>query len=311
MIRDFIFKGPQPTTRRDHALKGRLHISQIENKIKCYDNDIPSFIYKWKAEQPLSALDMEVTFRLQSTAARFFQSIGDFGAAQASLEEFLSLDTTKPIRVNTRRVLVGRLADMYCEMGEYTKAMEMVQTELTGVDEGDRLRRGFRRLILASAEANIGLQRLDATELVLRNLENAVPLGNDNLHDQQLHMRTLLVAARIAHYGPDPNEAVIRWKLALDELQGMYTLGSSGGFTAAMVYLSLAHAKLITGDKEGGQHTWTTGLEILRREKCEFWIPVVPTAWIRKVAMEVYDLQGWPFRMMLPGGKPDVTQLSL
>lgn len=47
-IRDFQWRGPQPQTRRDHALQGRLHISQIENQIKCYDNDVASFIYKWK-----------------------------------------------------------------------------------------------------------------------------------------------------------------------------------------------------------------------------------------------------------------------
>ncbi|KAL7759098.1 hypothetical protein ACKLNR_011525 [Fusarium oxysporum f. sp. zingiberi] len=73
-IRDFLWRGPRPTTRRDHALEGRLHISQMENKIKCYDTDVPSFAYKWEAKQPLSTLDMEVTFRLQSTAARYFQS---------------------------------------------------------------------------------------------------------------------------------------------------------------------------------------------------------------------------------------------
>lgn len=30
-IRDFAWKGPKPTTRRDHALQGRLYISQIED----------------------------------------------------------------------------------------------------------------------------------------------------------------------------------------------------------------------------------------------------------------------------------------
>jgi hypothetical protein len=105
-----LWRGPRPITRRDHALEGRIHISQMENKIKCYDNDVPSFAYKWEAEQPLSTLDMEVTFRLQSTAARYFQSIGDFGAAKASLEQFISLALTKPIPANSRRVLVGRLA---------------------------------------------------------------------------------------------------------------------------------------------------------------------------------------------------------
>ncbi|KAF5989559.1 ABC multidrug transporter [Fusarium bulbicola] len=45
-IREFLWRGPRPSTRWDHALEGRLHISQMENKIKCYDDDIPSFAYK-------------------------------------------------------------------------------------------------------------------------------------------------------------------------------------------------------------------------------------------------------------------------
>lgn len=308
-IRDFTWRGPKPTTRRDYALQGRLHISQIENKIKCYDNDVPSSIYKWEAAQPLSTLDIEVTFRLQSTAARFFQSVGDFSAAKASLEQSLCLNTTKPIRTNTRRLLVGRLADLYCEMEECAKAAEVLQPELDSTDKSDRPRRPFRRLLLASVEANIGLGRLDAAEPVLQELEDAVsPLATtlDDLHDQQLYMRRLLAAARIAHMRADYAEAVVRWKHALQEVERMHILKSGAGFTAAVIYLSLAHAQLGAGDRDGGRQSWAVGSEILGSEKCEFWIPVVPTAWLRRIALEVHEWQGWSFRMMLPGGKPDV-----
>ncbi|KAI8192003.1 hypothetical protein K4K53_000034 [Colletotrichum sp. SAR 10_77] len=191
-IRDFIWRGPQPSTRKDHALLGRLHISQIENKIKCYDNDVSSFIYNWQAEQPLSTLDIEVTFRLQSTAARFFQSIGDFGAARASIEHLMSLDMTKPIRQNTRRLLCGRLADIYCNMQEWAMAADILQTELGTTEDAERCRRGPRRLLLASAEVDIGLQRLDAAEATLKELEGYEPAELDNLHDQQLHMRLFI-----------------------------------------------------------------------------------------------------------------------
>lgn len=307
-IRDFMWRGPIPVTRRDHALEGRLHISQMENKIKCYDNDVPTFAYKWEAERPLSSLDMEVTFRLQSTAARYFQSIGDFGAAKASLEQFISLDLIKPIRANSRRVLVGRLGDVYCEVGEYSKAIELLQPELDCIDTCDRMRRGFRRLVLALVEANIGLTRSDTAESVLQGVLGDLPHKPDDLHDQQLHMRILLASARIAHSRFDFGQAVTRWGFALEQVNKMHTLGSNGGFIAAVIHLSLAHAKLSLGDKDGGHHSWTTGLRILVNEKCEFWIPVVSTTWVQKVAADVYHLQGWPFRMMLPGGKPDITQ---
>ncbi|KAF5250193.1 hypothetical protein FOXYS1_14929 [Fusarium oxysporum] len=307
-IRGFLWRGPRPTTRRDHALEGRLHISQMENKIKCYDTDVPLFAYQWEAQQPLSTLDMEVTFRLQSTAARYFQSIGDFDAARGSLEQFLSLGRIKPIPANSRRVLLGRLADVYCEMGEYPKAIEILEPELERTNTCDRMRRGFRRLILALVEANIGLDRLDTAESTLQEFLGDLPPSPDDVNDQQLHMRTLLASARIAHLRPDPGEVMLRWIFALDQVSHVHTLGSSNGFIAAVCHLSLAHAQLSIGNKDSAHHSWTTGLKILASEKCEFWIPVVPTAWLRRVAADTYNSQGWPFRMMLPGGKPDITQ---
>ncbi|CZR49050.1 uncharacterized protein FPRO_12487 [Fusarium proliferatum ET1] len=307
-IRDFLWRGPRPSTRRDHALEGRLHISQMENKIRCYDTDVPSFAYKWKAQQPLSTLDMEVTFRLQSTAARYFQSIGDFDAARASTEQFLSLGRIKPIPINSRRVLLGRLSDVYCEMGEYDKAMGILEPELEHIDPSDRIRRGFRRLILALVEANIGMEHLDAAESTLRELSIYLPPSPDDINDQQLYIRTLLASARIAHMRMDPGEAILRWTLALEQVSSMHALGSSHGFIAAVCHLSLAHAQLSIGEKDEAHRSWKTGLKILAYEKCEFWIPVVPTAWLRRIAADIYHSQGWPFRMMLPGGNPDVTQ---
>ncbi|RYC93862.1 hypothetical protein BFJ63_vAg3500 [Fusarium oxysporum f. sp. narcissi] len=307
-IRDFLWRGPRPTTRRDHALEGRLHISQMENKIKCYDTDVPSFAYKWEAKQPLSTLDMEVTFRLQSTAARYFQSVGDFHAARGSLEQFLSLGRIKPIPVNSHRVLLGRLADVYCEMGEYPKAIEILEPELERISTCDRMRRGFRRLILALVEANIGLKQLDAAESTLQDLLSDPLPCPDDINDQQLHIRTLLASARIVHVRRDPGEAMLRWTLALEQVSHMHALGSSRGFIAAVCHLSLAHAQLSIGEKDEAHRSWTTGLKILASERCEFWIPVVPTTWLQNIAADIYLLQGWPFRMMLPGGKPDITQ---
>lgn len=129
----------------------------------------------------------------------------------------------------------------------------------------------------------------------------------DDLHDQQLHMRHLLAEARVAHMRPDIEEAISRWKFALQEVERMHTLKSRRGFIAAMIYLSMAHAQLNIGDRDSGRHSWAMGVEILRHEICEFWIPVVPTIWLPWVVMEIHALQGWSFRMALPGGKPDIT----
>ncbi|RFN51309.1 abc multidrug transporter [Fusarium flagelliforme] len=151
-IRDFVWRGPRPTTRRDHALEGRIHISQTENKIKCYDNDVPSLTYKVQPH-----------------------------------------DTSSPL------VILMQL-----------RAVEILQSELDRIDKFDRMRRGFRRLMLALVEANIGLTRLDTAEATLQELLGDLNPGSDDIHDQQLHMRILPASARIAHLKLDPGQAVLR-----------------------------------------------------------------------------------------------------
>jgi tetratricopeptide (TPR) repeat protein len=295
IIREFLCRGPKPKTRRDHALRGRLHISEIENKIKSSneDDDIPSFIYNWAAEQPLSALDTEVTFRLQSTAARFFQSIGDFPAAKASLQSIISLDCTKAIRPNSRRLLAGRLSDAYCEMQQYDKALEVLQPELDLVKDRDQLRRDFRRLILAWIEVKIGLGDLVEAESILEKSRTTEPAVLDDVHNQQLHMRRLFIAARIAHTRSDLGEARKRWTFALDEVEKLEMVKAKNGFTAAVAYVSLAHAQLGVGDEEGAWRSWSAGSEIFEREKREFWMPVASTLWVGWIVGEVYRLKGW------------------
>ena len=308
VIRDFLWKGPKPKTRRDHALRGRLHISQIDNKIKCFDEDVPQLIYDWKAEQPLSSLDVEVTCRLQSAAARFFQSIGNFEAAIESLQQFLSLNRAGPLRANSRRLLVARLADMFCEMRQFASTVEILEPELSIISDSDRRRRPFRRLTLALVEAKIGLGMWDEAWLLLQGLNDVLPPKPDNIHDQQLHIRKIIAEARVTHVTcTDCNQAIQVWKSALQEIGQMYTLKAKNGFCAAIIYLSLAHAQLTQGgDRDGSRHSWATGAEVLSGEKCEFWIPIASTTWLQRIVTEVHQIQGWSLRMMLPGGRPDM-----
>ena len=304
IVREFTSKGPKPATRRDHCLLGRLHISQIENKIQLYDSDVASCIFKWEALQPQSSLDIEVTFRLQSTAARFFQSVGDFAAARASLNQLLLLDSAKPIRSNTRRLLVGRLADVCCEMRDYEEASGLLQSEMERCDGADRSRRWFRRLLLAQIETHIGLGQPAAADAILTELASTTPGELSDIHDEQLHVRRLVAMARLAHARSAPSDAIRGWQGVLEEVNRMRTLSD---FAKAVVHLSLAHAQLLARDPEAAHRSWLAGLDILQREKCEFWLPTVSTGWLRWIAQEVHRSQGWTFRMKQPGGKPDVA----
>ncbi|KAH7150143.1 hypothetical protein B0J13DRAFT_594555 [Dactylonectria estremocensis] len=306
-IREFLSKDKTPVTRLDNALMGRLHISQIENKIQRCEDDVASCILEWHGEHPLSSFEIEVTRRLQSTAAMFFQSTGDFQTARASLEQYLFLSPAEPIRVNTRRLIVGRLADIYCELLDYGKAAELLRPELASLTDSDKCTRPVRRLLLASIEEKIGHDRLDIAESILQDLVSFEPPSFDEMTDQSLHMRRLMAAARTAHERLDFEEALERWRFALGRMDQVPAFKSMNSFIAGIIYLSMAHAQLHLGDDEGGRQSWAIAAEIFRSEKCQYWIPVAATIWLRKIVNAVFQLKGWPFRMMLPGRKPDMT----
>lgn len=307
VIQQFLQSGQQPATRSDRALRGRLHISHIETKIQRRDDDVASCLYEWQGEFPLSTLEIEVTRRLQSTAARLFQSIGQFDTARDSLEQYIRLNPTEPIRLNTHRLIIGRLADIYCELGDYDKATELVEAEFESTEDSEKRGRPFRRLLLASVEASIGLGKLTDAEAALQQLADIEPPGLDDINDQLLRIRRLMATARTAHERLDYHQALHWWNVTLEGIENLSSFKSHYGFISGIVCISIAHAQLLTGDQEGGRRSWAIGAEVFRRERCGFWIPIVATRWLQKIVSAIYRLQGWPLRMMLPGRKADMT----
>ncbi|KAM5355018.1 hypothetical protein ACJ41O_001664 [Fusarium nematophilum] len=304
-IHDFLRESHETSTRCDNALKGRLHISHIENKIHRYDNDVASCMYGWEGIHPLSTFEIEVTRRLQGTAARFFHSIGDFQTARASLEQHLWLNSTQPIRPNTRLLIVTRLAEIHCELHEYDNAVQILEPELENIPQ--RKGRPFRRLSLVLVEANIGQGRLDAAEQTLQELHGVEPDELDDINDQVLHMRRLLLVARVAHERLRFAEALALWMATLKRMEQLSTFKARHTWIGAVINLSIAHAWLALGDAESARRSWTAAVEISMSERYEFVIPGLATAWLNKVVNDIHQQQGWPFRAMLPGGKPDVT----
>ncbi|KPM38851.1 hypothetical protein AK830_g7692 [Neonectria ditissima] len=308
-IHSFLSQTHQPLTHYDNALRGRLHISHIENKIHRYDNDVASHMYGWEGLHPLSTFEIEVTRRLQGTAARFFQSIGDFPTAQASLEQHLWLNSTTPIRPNTRVLIVSKLAEINCEQLNWAKAVEVLQPELESRAEDEKKGRPFRRLLLALLEANIGQGNLDATGPILGKLAEIEPPELDDINDQVLHMRRLIAAARTVHDRLEFAAALQMWKFALQMMEQLSIFRSRHRWTAVVIHLSIAHAQLSLGDEEGGAQSWATAVDMSRSERCEYVIPGLATVWLQKIVSSIHQTRGWPFRMMLPGGKPDITWL--
>ena len=305
---DFLSTSPSPRTRLENALRGRLHISLIESKIQRYDHDIVARIYAWEGSLPLSSLENEVTRRLQGAASRFFQSIGDFANAKTSLEQHLSLESAKPMRHNTRLLLVGRLAEVYCELGQHQKAVELLQPVFESIPQAERKGRPYRRLLLAFVEASMINEDADATESALQYLADIEPQALDDMNDQTLHMRRMIAKARAIHMRQNYPLALEQWKLVLQTMGRLQIFQSKHPWTAALIHLSLAHAQLSINDLESGKASWARALEISTVEPCEYnIIPLVANVWLPKIVSEVHHRYGWPFRMKVPGGNPDVT----
>ncbi|KAI8651474.1 hypothetical protein NCS55_01392300 [Fusarium keratoplasticum] len=304
-IVDFLAEDHDTGTRCDNALQGRLHISHLENKIHRYDNDVASFMYKWEGIHPLSTFEIEVTRRLQGTAARYFHSIGDFQTAKASLEQHLWLNSTKPIRLNTRLLIVTRLGEIHCELGEFEKTLEVLQPELAGLTE--KKGRPFRRLSMAMIEAYLGLCMLDTAESIIKQLADVEPPELDDINDQMLHMRRLILVSRTAHEQLRFDEALRLWKFTLQRMESLVTFKTRHGWVLAVIYLSMAHAQLCLGDGEGARQSWDVAVQISMNERYEYAIPILATSWLQKIVGAIHQERGWPFRVMLPGGKPDMT----
>lgn len=294
-------------SRYDNAVKGRLHISLIENKIHLYDKNVSSDMYRWEGIQPLSTFEIEVTRRLQGTAAKYFHSIGDFQTARASLEQHLWLNSTQPIRLNTRLLIVSRLAEIHCELHEPEQAVKAVRSEIDNIQPPNRKGRPFRRLLLVLVDASLELGRADIARETLRELASIEPPELDDLNDQFLHMRRVLLVARASHTTLQFEEAIQCWEHARQRMQSLSIFQSRHKWTAVVIHLSLAHCYLEMGDETRTREAWDIAVEMSRTERCEYVIPVLSSIWLQKVATAIHAKAGWPFRLMRPGGKSDIT----
>lgn len=306
-IHEFLGREHQPSNRCENALLGRVHVSLLENKIARYDKDVALHMYNWKGIQPLSTFEIEVTRRLQGVAAKFFSTIGDFQTARASMEQHLTLNTTIPIRPNTRYLITCKLSEVHCELGEFDEAVQLIQPEMETIPEARWTERPFRRFALALSEARLGLGQLDKADETLSLLAKVEPPELDDINAQTLHMRRLINTARMTHEKLEFTEAIEKWELLLKEFNELTIFQSRHKWIQAIFYLSIAHARLQLGDQQAAREAWDLAVGILRSETVEYVLPTLATRWLKKIVDDVHQAQQWPFRVMLPGGKPDVT----
>ncbi|KNB05089.1 hypothetical protein FOXG_19487 [Fusarium oxysporum f. sp. lycopersici 4287] len=162
---------------------------------------------------------------------------------------------------------------------------------------------------MARAEGYIGLGRLDDATTVLEELISVEPPELDDLNDQVLRVRRLILSARIHHKGNNFPEALQHWQLTGQMIESLGIFKSRHGWILAIVHLSMAHAHIALGNEELARQAWNAGVDIAMRERFEYVFPVLATTWLHKIVGEIHEVKGWPLRVMLPGGKSDLTWL--
>lgn len=291
IINEFLHRADKNTTRSGNAIKGRLHISHLDNKIHRYDQDVASYIYGWQGQPPLSTLELKVTFRLRSATAKYFQSIGDFRAAQASLEQYLKLSEAAPLPVLTHALVISKLADIYCELFEYDKAISIIEPELECLEDSGRKGLPYVRLLLSLVEVKIARQDMDSAEHILQKLSEDNLIEMNEGASQRLQLRRLMAMARVAHETQRWELAAERWVAAIEEAKRLQPNGKLHDFLVAVMYLSLAHVQLQQGAVDVSKRSWQRGMTLLENRRYEYWVPVIPTTWIHRMSAEMSELQ--------------------
>jgi hypothetical protein len=131
----------------------------------------------------------------------------------------------------------------------------------------------------------------------------------DDLNDQVLRMRRLILSARIQHERLNFTEALQTWQVAGQTMETLAIFKARHGWTAAIIQLSMAHAQIALGDSESARRSWDAAVEVAMKERFEYVFPVLATTWLQKIVGEIYQAKYWPLRVMLPGGKSDLTWL--
>ena len=102
------------------------------------------------------------------------------------------------------------------------------------------------------------------------------------------------------HWKTDP------WHV-LRKIEKLEPFRSRHGFAEALTHLSVAHALLATNRVELAKQSWWIAMEMLKSRRCEYCLPGFATLWVRRIVKDLYEWQGWGFRMMLPDGRADFT----
>ncbi|KAF4458363.1 hypothetical protein FALBO_14903 [Fusarium albosuccineum] len=293
----------RPATPRDRALEGRITVSKLENMLQRQNWNGDAAVWLWEPGEHPSPLEADTQRRRHQAMTRVFQSMGRFDMARESLEDSLRLAN---MPANDGHLLVSRLADMHCELGNFEKAESLAAAEIAKLVNLPKESRLLKRLNLALVEARIGREDLASATQQLQAMLTTNLREPFDIVDELLLVRALMAKARTSHLALEYEKAISEWVDVLRTTTQFASFKSGQGFTTAVIYLSLTHALLMIGNSEGAKSYFTLANDILETEKVDYWIPMAATGWFSKISTEIQRQAGMVVHP-LRRGPPRVT----
>lgn len=296
-IQEF-YRDPGATSKRMYALRGRLHVSHLENLVQTekYTTAIDE-IDDWMPMKNPSPMAASVLPKKSIVISKIFRSQGRFEQAR---EELVKCLLNMPTHAANRYQVICNLADSYSDLGLPNEAHEILAPEFEILKLKPRKGKPYRRLLVAMIDAYIGRSLYEIAENAVKELEPIfADLVNVDVSDQLLHMRILIASARISYYKMNHSEALKKWDTALLHLE-RYGSFKDKGYIYAVISLSISLSQLHLDNIDESREALDRAACILGTEIQDFWIPAL-ASWRKYVELRIESPVG---RIISPEQKP-------
>lgn len=272
-----------PLSPRTNALRGELVLSYAANLLT--DAKGSRAAEELEAWQPLSSkkpsnMELDVAHRKHLMLGRVLRDEGRFNDAIAHYQELsqYTKDDNDPGKYSWQALLSIHLADLYCEIGSCSQALQVLHPELKlfSSRSWEQTPRGTD-LALCRVEVFIRQGQFETAQEELSRLEALfVEVDKPDMLTKTKHFRVLVGLARISHLMEQWGEAETHWHRALKFLENNQWTNS---FNEAMTLLSLAQALFRLGRKSQAEATYKKAQASLEHEGPKFWIVGLGTYW--------------------------------
>ena len=272
------------------TMHGLLHRSHLENLVQCEKYDLAKQqVNDWEMPPAPSPMEVSILPSRILTSSKVFRSQGDFTAARERLE--MCLKVLKGHEQVGSQVLC-QLLDIYSDLELPQLATELIAPKIEKWKKKAPKSKALRRILISSIDIDLQREHYHDANKTIEELSSTFEgLQNLNVSDELLHIRLLIASARINYLCSEFDQAIQRWKVALDHVQ-KYASFHGEGFTYAVIHLSISLAYLEMDESGEAVISFNHGQRILREGMRDYWIPTLQ-AWFRYVASKMQSMAGW------------------